>query len=328
MIRETEPIVVPTGGKVRLARIGAALSSWPRTLWREVKRNPLRYVLVSPGLLYFAVFCYVPMWFLIVAFKDYRPYMGVAESPWVGLANFTEFFSSIYFLRLIRNSVLINAYSLVFGFPVPIILALLLNEVRHAKFKRVVQSLSYLPHFISTVVVVGMIVNFLNVRTGFVNQVIGRFGGKQIPFLSRPEWFRPMYVGSGIWQNAGWGSIVYLAALAGIDPTLYEAAVVDGASHWQQVRHVSLPGIMPIIVVMLILNLGRMMSVGFEKVYLLYSPSTYETADVIATYVYRAGLIAFRWGFGTAVGLFNGTINLLLLVIFNRLARRTEYSLW
>jgi len=287
------------------------------------------YLLVAPAIVYFLVFCYVPMYGLIIAFKDYSPFVGFWESRWVGLAHFRQFFSSIYFWRLLRNTVLLNFYGLIFGFPVPIILALLLNEVGNSTFKRIVQTCSYMPYFVSTVVVAGMIVNFLSPTTGIVNNVLKVLGFEPIPFLTRPEWFRPVYVASGIWQGAGWGSIIYLAALAGIDPSLYDAAKVDGANRLQRMRYVSIPGIMPTIMVLLLLNLGSMLSVGFEKVFLLYNPRTYETADVFSTYVYRAGLIGQQWGFGTAVGLFNSVANLILLALFNYLARKAgQQSLW
>jgi putative aldouronate transport system permease protein len=287
------------------------------------------YLLVAPAIVYFLVFCYVPMYGLIIAFKDYSPFVGFWESRWVGLEHFRQFFSSIYFWRLLRNTVLLNLYGLIFGFPIPIILALLLNEVGNSTFKRIVQTCSYMPYFVSTVVVAGMIVNFLSPTTGIVNNVLKALGFEPIPFLTRPEWFRPVYVASGIWQGAGWGSIIYLAALAGIDPSLYDAAKVDGANRLQRMRYVSIPGIMPTIMVLLLLNLGSMLSVGFEKVFLLYNPRTYETADVFSTYVYRAGLIGQQWGFGTAVGLFNSVANLILLALFNYLARKAgQQSLW
>ncbi len=296
--------------------------------WRQVKRHRWMYAFLLPTLLYFIIFHYVPMYGIVISFKDYSPFVGIADSPWVGLKHFERFFQSIFFFRLLRNTLLLNVYSLIFGFPLSIILALMLNEVRSSFFRRTSQTVSYLPYFISTVVVVGMIVNFLS-TSGLVNIIIKEFWGQTTPFLSDPRWFRSVYVASGIWQNVGWGSIIYLAALAGIDPQLYDAAEVDGAGRFQKIRHISLPSILPVIMILLLFNLGSLLSVGFEKVVLLYNPAVYETGDVISTYVYRAGLLGQQFSFGTAVGLFNAIVNLVLLTVFNRLAKRFgQQSLW
>lgn len=234
----------------------------------------------------------------------------------------------MYFWRLIRNTLLLNVYDLIFGFPVSIILALLLNEIRKMMFKRFVQTISYLPHFISIVVVAGMMFDFLS-RDGLINQLLGFIGVEPIDFLKEAGWFRFIFVSSGIWQGVGWGSIIYLAAIANIDPTLYEAAKIDGASLWKQIFHITIPGIMPTIVIMLILNMGHLLSVGSEKVLLLYNPLTYETADVISTYVYRKGVLEASYSFTTAVGLFNSVISLILIVSANAVSKRvSENKLW
>lgn len=296
--------------------------------WRQVKRHRWMYAFLLPTLLYFIIFHYIPMYGIVIAFKDYSPFVGIADSPWVGLKHFERFFQSIFFSRLLRNTLFLNVYSLIFGFPLSIVLALMLNEVRSHLFRRTIQTVSYLPYFISTVVVVGMIVNFLS-TSGLVNIIIKKTGALAKPFLSDPRWFRSVYVATGIWQNVGWGSVIYLAALASIDPQLYDAAMVDGAGRFQKIWHISLPSILPVIMILLLFNLGGLLSVGFEKVVLLYNPAVYETADVISTYVYRAGLLGQQLSFGTAVGLFNSIVNLVLLTLFNQLAKRFgQQSLW
>jgi len=264
----------------------------------------------------------------VIAFKNYSPSKGILESPWIGFEHFKTFFSSYYFRRIVRNTLLINLYDIIFGFPAPIIFALLLNEIRNSLFKRSIQTITYIPHFISVVVICGMIVDFLSMK-GLVNNIIEFFGGKPIQFLIEPKWFRAIYVGSGIWQNLGWGSIVYLSALTGINPNLYEAARIDGAGRFKQVIHITLPGIAPTIIILLILRIGNMMSLGFEKIILLYNPNTYETADVISSYVYRKGLLEMNYSYSAAVGLFNSVVNFILLVSANKLSRTvTETSLW
>lgn len=287
------------------------------------------WLLVLPGIIWYIIFAYMPMYGLIIAFKDFSPYRGIAGSPWVGFMWFEQFFESQFFWRLIRNTLLLNIYNIIYSFPVPIILAILLNEVQHSWYKRVAQTISYLPHFVSTVVVVGMMANFLSPVNGIVNRIIVALGGKSINFMIMPEWFRTLYIISGIWQGAGWGSIIYLAALSGIDPQLYEAATVDGASKLKQLWHISIPGILPTIIIMLILNLGRILSVGYEKIILMYNSATYETADVINTYVYRRGLQSGEYSFGTAVGMFQSVINFIFIICANKFSRKlTEISLW
>lgn len=293
------------------------------------KRTVILYLFLCPAIVYYILLHYLPMYGSLIAFQDFNPFRGFGASKWVGLKHFESFFDSIYFFRLVRNTFLIGVYSILFAFPLPILFALLINEVRHAKFRAVVQSVSYIPHFISTVVVVGLIVSFLSPSTGVVNAFLSMVGLEKIDFLRSPEWFRTIYISSGVWQTLGWSSIIYFAALTGISPSLYEAAEMDGASRWQRVIHISLPGILPTIVTILLLDLGRVMDVGFEKVFLLYNPSTYETADVLSTYTYRAGLIDQQYSFAAAVGLFNSLITLVLILVFNYLAKRfTSYSLW
>ena len=279
--------------------------------------------------LYYVVYRYIPMYGVIIAFKKFSIARGVMRSDWVGLKWFLQFFRSYYFSRLVRNTFLISLYSLLFGFPVPIIFALMLNEVRQLGYKRMVQTISYLPHFISVVIVVGMMVSFLSPAGGLVNVVIERLGGETKSFMSDLRWFRALYVGSGIWQQFGFGSIIYLAAIAGINVELYDAAEADGCTRLQKIRHITIPGIASTIMILLILRMGRMLSVGFEKVLLMYSEATYEVADVISTYVYRRGIIGGGYSFATAVGLFNSVVNLVFLTVFNWLARKySETSLW
>ena len=281
--------------------------------------------MLAPVVLYYLVFHYGPMYGAVIAFEDFNPVKGVFGSKWVGLVNFQDFFASVYFVRLLVNTVAISVLDLVFGFPAPIILALLLNELRWNPFKRLVQTVTYLPHFISVVVVVGMLFDFF-ARDGLVNALVG---GEPIAFMQSADWFRQLFVGSGIWQQLGWGSIVYLAAIANIDPQLYDAAKVDGAGRFRLIRHVTLPGILPVIVILLILRMGSLMTVGYEKIILMYNPLTYETADVISTYVFRRGILQADFSFSAAVGLFNSVVNFGLLVAANRISRRlTEASLW
>ncbi|NHN28789.1 sugar ABC transporter permease [Paenibacillus sp. S3N08] len=295
----------------------------------KVKRNLVLYVFLAPAAIYYLLFHYAPMYGTLIAFQDYNPFRGMSSSPWVGFKHFEAFFNSIYFYRLIRNTLLIGFYSILFGFTIPIVFALLLHEVKHPKFRNLIQSISYLPHFISTVVVAGLIVNFTSPSTGFINGLIEFFGGTRIDFLRESGWFRTLYVSSGVWQTVGWSSIIYFASLTGISPSLYEAAEMDGASRWQKVWHISLPGIKPTIITILLLDLGRVMDVGFEKVYLLYNSTTYETADVLSTYVYRSGLEQQQYSFAASVGLFNSFLTFVFIIVCNRVARKLSgYSLW
>ncbi len=286
------------------------------------------YMIFFVPFCYYVIFHYWPMYGISIAFKDYNIVKGISGSPWVGLQHFEKFLKDPYFWKLVRNTLLINVYELIWAFPAPIVLALMLNEVKNQLFRRVVQSISYLPHFISTVVVCGMIVNFLS-TDGLINQVVQWFGHEPVKFLMMPEWFRTIFVASGIWQNVGWGSIIYLAALTAVDVELYDAAKIDGANRWQQLLSITLPGIAPTISIMLILNLGRLMSIGFEKIILLYNGSTYETADVISTFVYRRGLLGSDFSYATAVELFQAAVGLVLLYGANRASKKiSQTGLW
>ncbi|MCY9668802.1 ABC transporter permease subunit [Paenibacillus alginolyticus] len=294
----------------------------------DIRKNKLLYVMLFPVLLYYVIFHYGPMYGAIIAFKDFSPRLGIWGSEWVGFEHFQSFFTGPYFWRTLKNTVLISFYQLLFGFPAPIVLALLLNEVRHALFKRTVQTITYMPHFISLVVICGIIKDF-TVSDGVMNDIIVFFGGERTTFLLEPSFFRSVYVSSGVWQHIGWGTIIFLAALTGIDQEQYEAAKIDGAGRWKQMTNVTLPGLMPTIIILLILEIGRMMNVGFEKIILLYNPGTYETADVISSYVYRVGLQDFNYSFSSAVGLFNSVINFILLICSNWLSRKfNDTSLW
>lgn len=286
------------------------------------------YVMVLPVIIFYVLFSYKPMYGALIAFKDYRPALGFSGSPWVGVENFSRFFNGIYFERLVKNTILLSFFNLLFGFPAPIILALMLNEVRNEKFKSFVQTITYLPHFISLVVVAGIITTFC-MSTGLINNIIVLFGGKASSLLQNPKYYRTIYIVSGIWQQVGWGSIIYLSALAGVDSQLYEAAAIDGAGKWKQMIHVTLPGIAPTIVIMLLMRIGQLMSMGYEKTILLYNPSTYEVADIISSYVYRVGLLEHDWSYSAAIGLFNSVINLVLIVMANTVSKKlTETSLW
>ena len=291
----------------------------------ELSVNRYLYLLAIPVLLYYALFCYLPMCGIVIAFKNYNIGQGIMESQWVGLKNFKEFFASVYFIRLLKNTFLISIYDLAVGFPTPIIFALLLNEVKNAIFKKTVQTVTYLPHFISMVVICGMIINFFG-TDGILTKFLTLFGADNINYVGNKDSFRSIYVWSNVWQTIGWNSIIYLAALSGIDQQLYEAASIDGAGRFRRLIHVTLPGIMQTIIVMLILRLGQILSVGYEKIILLYSPGTYETADVISSYVYRTGLQGSRYSYSTAVGLFQSLINITILFSANMTCRKTMHT--
>ncbi|MGI2294855.1 MULTISPECIES: ABC transporter permease [unclassified Paenibacillus] len=297
---------------------------------KRIMANKYLYMMLAPVIAYFLLFEYKPMYGAIIAFKNFNPYQGIWDSPWVGFKHFNHFFDSYYFWRLLKNTVLISVYSLLIIFPASIIFALMLNEVRSKWYKTIAQTMSYLPHFISLIVICGMIIDFTS-PNGIINRLIMGLGLVQEPvnFLILPEWFRSLYIGSGLWQSIGWNSIIYLAALAGISPSLYEAAVVDGAGRWRQLWNITIPSILPTILILLILNIGSLMSVGWDKIILLYNSATYETADVISTFVYRRGIMEADYSFSAAVGLFNSAINFTLLIIANRISRKTtESSLW
>ena len=297
-------------------------------LWAHIWNHRYLYGMLVLPVLYYIIFCYWPMYGVQIAFRKYNARLGVWGSPWVGLEYFQEYLLDPYFWKLVRNTLLLNVYSLIFSFPAPILLALLLNEVRSSFFKKFVQSVSYLPHFISTVVVCGMVVNFL-ANSGPINDVLDSMGFERVQFLMKPEFFRTIYIASGVWQNVGWSSIIYFAAISGVDPQQYEAAIIDGAGRFKQAIHVTLPAIIPTITIMLIMAVGGMMSVGYEKIILLYNGATYETADVISTYVYRRGIEGGSYSYSTAVGLFQSVIGLLFIWGANKFsATVSENSLW
>ncbi len=295
---------------------------------KSFKRSLPLYALFLLPALYFIIFKYGTISYMLIAFKDYKVLSGVWGSEWVGLEHFKSFLSDPYFWVLIKNTLLLNIYSILFGFPVPIILALMINNVRQKHLKKTIQSISYLPHFISTVVVCGLITTYL-ATDGAINQLIMALGGEATPFLSQSEWFRTIYITSGIWQSAGWGSIIYLAALSGVDPQLYESATLDGASKLQQAWHISIPSISYTISIQLILTVGSILSIGYEKILLLYTGATYEVADVISTYVYRRGIEGGDYSYSTAVSLFQALIALIFIVVTNKVANKYKAaSLW
>ena len=287
------------------------------------------YILLLPALAYFLIFCYGPMYGAQIAFRNFNARDGITGSAWVGFAHFERFFRSPYFGSLLRNTFVISIYGLLAGFPLPILLALSLNELKGTKVKKLAQTVTYAPYFISTVVMCGMLIAFLNPNTGIINKLIAALGGEPVPFLSEAALFPSIYVWSGVWQGTGWGSVIYFAALSGVDPQLLEAATLDGATRWQKIWYVNLPALMPTIVIMLIMNCGSLLSVGYEKAFLLQNALNLETSEVISTYVYKTGLVSAQYSFSTAIGLFNSVVNLILLVTVNAVSRRIgENSLW
>ncbi|MDQ0920505.1 putative aldouronate transport system permease protein [Paenibacillus sp. V4I5] len=299
------------------------------TIYKKIMRHWQFYLLILLPLSLLITFKYVPMYGATLAFKDFNVIKGIIGSPWVGLKHFQYFFEGPYFWLILKNTLGISIYGLLVGFPLPILFALALNEVGSAFFKRFVQLVTYAPHFISTVIVVSMMSLLLSPQVGVINNILESFGFEKINFMGDPAYFKSLYVWSDVWQNVGYGTIIYLAALAGIDPTLYEAAKMDGASRWKKIIHIDLPGIFPTAIILLILSLGNMMSVGFEKIYLMQNPMNADSSEIIATYVYKVGLLNANISYATAVGLFNSVVNLILLISVNALAKRiTNNSLW
>lgn len=302
--------------------------SYGRRLARDFKRNRSIYFLAIPIILFYLIFHYKTMYGAIIAFYNYRPAKGISGSKFVGLQNFVSYFTSPFFGRTLKNTLAISVLGILFGFPAPIILALLLNEIKGRHFKKTVQTITYLPHFISSVVICGMLSSFC-LSTGLFNDIIAFFGGERKALLQGTEYYRTIYIASDIWQNIGWSSIIYLAALSGVDKKLYEAAELDGANKWQQVWKITIPSILPTIMIQLILQIGNLMSVGYEKTLLIYNPTNYAVSDIISTYNYRMGLELGDWSYATAIGLFNSVVNCILLVISNKLSKKyTESSLW
>ncbi len=293
-----------------------------------IKGWPLYLLLIVP-ILHTIIFEYIPMGGLVLAFKEYDPVDGFKSGRWLGFSNFIVFFKSYNFVRIVRNTILINLYELIAGFPIPIILAISINEVRSKSFKKSVQLITYAPHFISTVILVSIVMQVLSIHTGIVNNVIKALGHTPINFMGDAKYFRHIFVWSGIWKNMGYSSIIYIAALTAIDPELYEAAKIDGASKLKRIFYIDIPGILPTAIVLLILQFGKMMKLGFEKVYLLQNDVNISASEVISTYSYKIGLVRGDFSFATAIGFFNSVINLVLIVVVNRIARKVgETSLW
>lgn len=300
-------------------------TSWQRIVVKDFRRNKLLYLMILPVILYYILFSYVPMTGIVIAFKEYKPMLGTWGSPWAGnfgMEQFVEFFTNPFFGRILKNTLIISLMSIVFSFPAPVLLALILNEIRFKKWKRTVQTISYMPHFISLVVVCGMVRQFC-LSDGLFNQLLQLIGIESTnSWLQMPEFFRSIYVGSDIWQSVGWNSIIYLAAIAGVDTQLYEAAEIDGAGRWKKLLYITFPTILPTVILLLIMQVGKTMNVGYEKILLLYNSTIYETADVISTYVYRKGLLDFNYSYSTAVNLFNSVINFALVVVANRISSK------
>ncbi|WP_168123112.1 ABC transporter permease subunit [Paenibacillus sp. HB172176] len=300
-----------------------------RKLLGLIKRDKYLLIMFSPIFIYYVVFMYLPMPGIVIAFKNFTPGHGIWGGEWVGFKWFVQFANSIYFWRLIRNTFLLAFYPLVFGFWIPILFAVCIVEIKNRVFKRFAQTITYLPHFISTVVIAGMIINFLSPTDGIVNTFLAELGMDKINFMMDPGWFRTIFTSSEIWQSFGFSSIIYIAAIMGIDPEMYDSGKIDGVNKFQELWHLTLPSIKPTIIILLLLSLGGLMSIGFEKVYLLYNGSTYETADVLSTYVYRMGIEGQNFGFATAIGLFNSVVTFVLVFAANTLSRRvTSMSLW
>ena len=303
-------------------------ASYFSRLKTNANRHPLVYVMLAIVMVYFVLFCYWPMYGNIIAFQNYKPVRGILRSSFVGLKNFQKFFSNFYFYRLLRNTLVISGLNLLFGFPFPIVFAILLNEVRNQKCKKIVQTITYLPHFITTVVICSMITQFTN-STGFITTIVNSMGVHEGSLIGDPRSFRSIYVISDIWQSFGWNSIIYIAAISGINPDLYEAAAIDGANRAQRMWHVTVPGMRETIVIMLIMACGRLMNVGWEKAFLLQSEATYETSDIISTFVYRKGFVENDYSYSAAVNIFNSVINLILLTAANKICNKLSGSgLW
>lgn len=315
--------------KVQSVEVDAKPYRAKRGLGAKIKRNYELYLFLVPIVVLYALFRYYPMYGVQIAFKDFSPSLGIWGSEWVGFHHFIEFFEAYNFWPIMSNTLSLSFLSLLLGFPAPILIALMLNQMLSERYKRVIQTVIYAPHFISIVVLVGMMNVFLSPNSGIVNHIIGWFGGSPVLFMADEGWFRPLYILSGIWQETGFATIIYLAALAGVNPELHEAAIVDGASKWKRVVHVDIPGILPTIVILLILALGNVMSIGFEKAFLMQNDLNYAASNILPTYVYEMGIQKAQYSFSTAVGLFNSIINIILIVTVNRIARRlTETSLW
>ncbi len=303
-----------------------------KTLQTRIWTHRFFYVMILPGMLYFLLFHYVPIYGLLMAFKDFSPLdgmRGILTGDWVGMKHLSRFFGSHYFWNVLGNTLKISGLKLLFGFPAPVLFALLLNEVSRSRFKKVVQSISYAPHFLSMIVVAGILTRLLSTDSGPINQLITQLGGAPVYFLGSPRYFVSVLVASSVWQGVGWGSIIYLSAITGIDPQLYEAAMMDGAGRFRQVLHVTLPGIAGVVVIMLILSVGGIMNAGFEQVFTLYSPAVYNVADIIDTFVYREGIGKLNYSYATAVGMFKSVVAMILVLGTNFIARKMgQEGIW
>lgn len=296
--------------------------------WKYFKVHYWLYIMVIPGLLYLLLFHYVPMYGLAIPFFDYSPVKGLAGSAFVGLKNFQYLFKSPDFLNVLKNSLVLSFEKLAFGFPAPLILALIINEIRRTRVKKVIQTVVYIPHFVSWVVMSGIIISLLSSDGGIINKIVVAFGGEKINFLINSKYFRPILVITDIWKEVGWGTIVYLAAMSGIDVSLYEAAQMDGAGRFKQILYITIPGIVPTMIVLLVLRMGSVLGNGFEQVFLLYSPSVYDVGDVLETFTYRLGLLEGRYSFATAVGMFQSFVGLIFIYVSNKLAAKAGGALW
>ena len=304
----------------------AVISNYKKpSLGKRIKKTWQLWVFVLPALIGLIVFSYIPMYGIVLAWKDYSPIQGIMGSRNVGFAHFERFFRSPYFVDIIRNTIVISLYGMIVGFPIPILLALGLNQIRNLKFKKFIQTVTYAPYFISTVVLVG-IINIVFAEKGFVNQFVSLFGNEPILFMGNIKYWRHIYVWTGVWQSMGWNAIIYIAALAGVSPELHEAAIIDGATKFQRIKYIDLPSIAPTIVITLILSAGSIMSVGFEKAFLMQNSLNAEVSEIIATYIYKVGLLSGQYGFSTAVGLFNSVINCILLLSVNKIAKKMGHS--
>jgi putative aldouronate transport system permease protein len=323
----TDFIIRPTSADRHRNKVERNRNQSP--LWKSIVKYRWLYLMVVPALAYFVIFQYLPLWNAQIAFKDFKPLLGVWKSPFIGFDHFVTFFKSYYFDQLITNTIIISVLKLVVGIPMAIFLALALYETTFKRFRTLVQTVAYLPHFLSWVIMFGVLLMMLSPGDGLINAVIKASGGKPIAFLTSPHWFRLVVVASDIWKETGWATIIYLAALMGIDPTLFEAAQVDGASRLQRIWFISLPGILPVIVILTMLRLGHILNAGFSQIFVLYSLPVYSVGDIIDTWVYRSGILDFQLSLATAVGLFKGVIGLILIIVANRVAKRVAgYTLY
>lgn len=306
--------------------VSAPMKSAPREtglgMLKAIRKYKLLYLMILPGFIYFVIFKYLPMGGLIISFQDYQPFLGIQGSPWVGFKHFIRLFTEPTFTMLLSNTLILFALELIFFFPLPIIISLMLNEVRHKLFKNSIQTMIYIPHFMSWVIIVSITYVFLNVDGGVINELITAFGGKKISFLTSPEWLRTIYIGQIIWKEVGWSTIIYLAAITVVDTQLYEAAEMDGASRMRKIWHVTLPAIRPVIITLLILKVGNTLELGFEHMYLLLNSLNREVGEIFDTYIYTAGLKNGQLSFSTTVGLFKGVVGLILVMLTNRLAKK------